>query len=110
MILPHGVLVVCIATLQIGHDLGGSSSDVSVGMTNHFTKRNPARMRTGRGPLPLGLAQEDRTGPPARALNRVFKANCKLFHGNFSGMADLINFMARIHKTSLPRKDYKPSN
>ena len=39
-ILSHGVLVACIATLQIGHGLGGSSSDVSVGMTN-LRRREP---------------------------------------------------------------------
>src|SRR3974377_280659 len=40
-VLSHGVLVACIATLQIGHGLGGSSSDVSVGMTT-FNEENPA--------------------------------------------------------------------
>jgi len=57
-------------------------------------------MRHRAGPQEVGLAQGDSTGPPARALSRVIKGNCKIFHCNFSGMADLTNFLAGIHKSS----------
>jgi hypothetical protein len=57
-------------------------------------------MRHRAGPQEVGLAQGDSTGPPARALSRVIKGNRKIFHCNFSGMADLTNFLAGIHKSS----------
>ena len=95
-ILSPGVLVACIATLQIGHGLGDSSSDVS------STKRTPPGMRRRAGPLEVGLTPRCvLPAPQLGHLGRVFKGNCKLFRRNFSGMADLINFMAGNHKTLL---------
>jgi len=63
-------------------------------------------MRRRAGPLEVGLTP--RCVLPATQpghLSRVFKGNCKLFHRNFSGMADLINFMAGNHKTLLLQID-----
>jgi len=74
---------------------------------DNLQRRKPrSGMRRRAGPLEVGLTP--RCVLPATQpghLSRVFKGNCKLFHRNFSGMADLINFMAGNHKTLLLQID-----
>ena len=63
-------------------------------------------MRRRAGPLEVGLTPRCALPAPQPGhLSRVFKGDCKSFHRNFSGMADLINFMAGNHKTLLLQID-----
>ena len=94
-ILSHGVLVACIATLQIGHGLGGSSSDVSVGMTNLQRREPRPECAAGRG-AGVGLTPRCvRPAPPARTLKSRIQRELQVISSQLFGHGRLNQLYGR---------------